>query len=83
MILPYGDEFDKGYDMLSPTSDWSDQGPIGMGYSHGVAHMELSTPIIYGNGTMLSDIGEVTEAESTPGRKLPGPAERRNSRQHG
>jgi hypothetical protein len=35
------------------------------------------TPIIYGNGTMLSDIGEVTEAESTPGRKLPGPAERR------
>lgn len=26
---------------------------------------------------MLSDIGEVTEAESTPGRKLPGPAERR------
>ena len=26
------------------------------------------TPIIYGNGTMLSDIGEVTEAESTPGR---------------
>jgi hypothetical protein len=28
-----------------------------------------TTPIIYGNGTMLSDIGEVTEAESTPGRK--------------
>ncbi|PQE25755.1 2-oxoacid dehydrogenase acyltransferase protein [Rutstroemia sp. NJR-2017a BBW] len=26
---------------------------------------------------MLSDIGEVTEAESTPGKKLPGPAERR------
>jgi hypothetical protein len=25
------------------------------------------TPIIYGNGTMLSDIGEVTEAESTTG----------------
>lgn len=25
------------------------------------------TPIIYGNGTMLSDIGEVTEAESTVG----------------
>lgn len=25
-------------------------------------------PIIYGNGTMLSDIGEVTEVESTPGK---------------
>lgn len=30
-----------------------------------------TTPIIYGNGTMLSDIGEVTEAESTPGRPSP------------
>jgi hypothetical protein len=30
---------------------------------------------------MLSDIGEVTEAESTPGRKLPGPAERRMRKQ--
>ncbi|KAL0936474.1 uncharacterized protein CTRU02_208689 [Colletotrichum truncatum] len=27
-----------------------------------------TTPIIYGNGTMLSDIGEVTEVESTPGK---------------
>ncbi|RFU71891.1 hypothetical protein TARUN_10376 [Trichoderma arundinaceum] len=27
----------------------------------------LSTPIIYGNGTMLSDIGEVTEVESVVG----------------
>lgn len=27
----------------------------------------LSTPIIYGNGTMLSDIGEVTEVESNVG----------------
>jgi hypothetical protein len=30
---------------------------------------------------MLSDIGEVTEAESTLGRKLPGPAERRMLKQ--
>jgi len=30
---------------------------------------------------MLSDIGEVTEAESTPGRKIPGPAERRMLKQ--
>ncbi|KAG7101418.1 hypothetical protein HYQ44_019079 [Verticillium longisporum] len=27
-----------------------------------------TTPIIYGNGTMLSDIGEVTEVESTVGK---------------
>lgn len=30
-----------------------------------------STPIIYGNGTMLSDIGEVTEVESTLGKPSP------------
>lgn len=30
-----------------------------------------TTPIIYGNGTMLSDIGEVTEAESMPARPSP------------
>ncbi|KAK7942933.1 uncharacterized protein PG986_012046 [Apiospora aurea] len=34
-----------------------------------------TTPIIYGNGTMLSDIGEVTENESTVG----GPGARRAS----
>lgn len=30
-----------------------------------------TTPIIYGNGTMLSDIGEVTEVESTVGGHRP------------
>ncbi|KAJ9133998.1 2-oxoacid dehydrogenase acyltransferase protein [Pleurostoma richardsiae] len=30
-----------------------------------------TTPIIYGNGTMLSDIGEVTEVESTVGKPSP------------
>ncbi|PSR79427.1 hypothetical protein BD289DRAFT_94725 [Coniella lustricola] len=30
-----------------------------------------ATPIIYGNGTMLSDIGEVTEVESTAARYTP------------
>lgn len=35
------------------------------------ANASVETPIIYGNGTMLSDIGEVTEAESTPGRPSP------------
>lgn len=37
----------------------------------GVATTAPTTPIIYGNGTMLSDIGEVTEAESTPGKPSP------------
>ncbi|KUI67982.1 hypothetical protein VM1G_02789 [Cytospora mali] len=37
-----------------------------------------TTPIIYGNGTMLSDIGEVTEIESTPGRPSP-PASRQSA----
>ncbi|UPK98792.1 hypothetical protein LCI18_009727 [Fusarium solani-melongenae] len=34
----------------------------------GPMNMTPSTPIIYGNGTMLSDIGEVTEVESVIGR---------------
>lgn len=34
----------------------------------GPMNMPPSTPIIYGNGTMLSDIGEVTEVESVVGR---------------
>ncbi|KAI3401707.1 hypothetical protein diail_9371 [Diaporthe ilicicola] len=37
----------------------------------GFASAAPATPIIYGNGTMLSDIGEVTEVESTPGRPSP------------
>ncbi|KAJ3493311.1 hypothetical protein NLG97_g4813 [Lecanicillium saksenae] len=39
------------------------------------ASYPLNTPIIYGNGTMLSDIGEVTEVESNvggPTRQLSG-----------
>ncbi len=35
----------------------------------GMGPITPTTPIIYGNGTMLSDIGEGTEAESTPGTK--------------
>jgi len=52
-----------------------------LGLPHAMGPLTPTTPIIYGNGTMLSDIGEVTEAESTPGRKLPGPAERRLRKQ--
>lgn len=62
----------------SPGQDWN---PATMQFSIGSPSQQMrltpETPIIYGNGTMLSDIGEVTEAESTVGRKLPGPAERR------
>ncbi|KAK4649189.1 uncharacterized protein QC761_116770 [Podospora bellae-mahoneyi] len=42
------------------------------GLSYGLnAPATPTTPIIYGNGTMLSDIGEVTEVESTPGKPSP------------
>jgi hypothetical protein len=59
---------------LSLGESWDQPGTA---YSTGIPQNIPTTPIIYGNGTMLSDIGEVTEAESTPGKKLPGPAERR------
>ncbi|KAG0650033.1 hypothetical protein D0Z07_3876 [Hyphodiscus hymeniophilus] len=89
MILPYG-KYDS--DPSPPEDDYEleevtwRRGPRDMQFSIGPAHAPLgtitpTTPIIYGNGTMLSDIGEVTEAESTPGRKLPGPAERRMLKQ--
>ncbi|KAL5352459.1 hypothetical protein ACLOAV_002407 [Pseudogymnoascus australis] len=73
MILPYGD-----YDSTpSPprSAAWKGR-PQDMDFAQSLAYGEPSlvavpmtpiTPIIYGNGTMLSDIGEVTEAESTPG----------------
>lgn len=47
------------------------------------AALTPTTPIIYGNGTILSDIGEVTEVESTAGRPSPtrhrGPATHRRN----
>lgn len=42
-------------------------------YQMNLANMAPITPIIYGNGTMLSDIGEVTEAESTVGGPVKAP----------
>jgi hypothetical protein len=83
MILPYG-EYDSTpsppQDPMrpeSPLGGWKGSRPGDMSFSIGPpGHMQMgigpvtpTTPIIYGNGTMLSDIGEVTEAESTPGRK--------------
>ncbi|KAG9238703.1 hypothetical protein BJ875DRAFT_13080 [Amylocarpus encephaloides] len=85
MILPYDGEYDTTPGQSTFTQDeWRD--PLDMDFSLGPSQISPaapSTPIIYGNGTMLSDIGEVTEAESTAagGRKLPGPAERRMLKQ--
>jgi hypothetical protein len=89
MILPYG-EYDSDssppQNAYDPEDDTWGRSSRDMQFSIGPAHAPLgtitpTTPIIYGNGTMLSDIGEVTEAESTPGRRLPGPAERRMLKQ--
>ena len=85
MILPYG-EYDSTpsppQNAYEPEDESWGRSSREMHFSIGPAHAPLgtitpTTPIIYGNGTMLSDIGEVTEAESTVGRKLPSPAERR------
>lgn len=45
----------------------------GIGSAHSTGPQTPLTPIIYGNGTLLSDIGEVTEVESTVGRRTPKP----------
>ena len=85
MILPYDGEYDTTPSPQHNTyePEWRD--PTDMQFSLGPSQMSAvspTTPIIYGNGTMLSDIGEVTEAESAVGgRKLPGPAERRMLKQ--
>ncbi|TAQ88496.1 hypothetical protein B7494_g3196 [Chlorociboria aeruginascens] len=82
MILPYGeyDSTPSPSNSSSPEKTWKE--PADMDFSLGPPHAPIgpvtpTTPIIYGNGTMLSDIGEVTEGESTPGRGFPTPAERR------
>jgi hypothetical protein len=92
MILPYG-EYDSTpsppqhpFRPPSPSDEWrgprqANMQPFSIGPPSHMLPITPTTPIIYGNGTMLSDIGEVTEAESTPGRKLPGPAERRMLKQ--
>ncbi|KAK0703608.1 hypothetical protein B0T26DRAFT_507298 [Lasiosphaeria miniovina] len=47
-------------------------GPQALDHPYGpTGPITPTTPIIYGNGTMLSDIGEVTEVESTPGKPSP------------
>lgn len=63
----------------SPIRLWTDPNIDQMDFQlpqsqYGSQFVPTATPIIYGNGTMLSDIGEVTEVESTV-----GPASRRAS----
>lgn len=67
MILPYSDE-----ETSVSTSSWKSN-RNGFGYdtndnnfSPAASLITPRTPIFYGTGTILSDIGEVTEAEGTP-----------------
>ncbi|KAH8676168.1 hypothetical protein BX600DRAFT_508346 [Xylariales sp. PMI_506] len=66
MILPdYDDSLISLHETESPMGMWIN-GQYNLG-AQTYAPITPTTPIIYGNGTMLSDIGEVTEAESTTG----------------
>ncbi|KAI0861977.1 hypothetical protein F4860DRAFT_523985 [Xylaria cubensis] len=73
MILP---DYDDGTDSLErlqpPLLAWKNAHITDMGFNLSpeaftAGPITPTTPIIYGNGTMLSDIGEVTEVESTCG----------------
>ncbi|KAI8950987.1 hypothetical protein F4801DRAFT_312151 [Xylaria longipes] len=73
MILP---DYDDGADSLDrlqpPLMTWKNANAAEMGFdlspeAFTAGPITPTTPIIYGNGTMLSDIGEVTEVESTCG----------------
>lgn len=72
MILPDYDEPDtyRGQPLAGP-SLWNSGHHIEDGFQFTQDFYAnpnpLTTPIIYGNGTMLSDIGEVTEVESVVG----------------
>ena len=80
MILPdYDEGYDEGYDEPAhpALAMWNhvQRSVNGFHDSDGTPYMAGGalpsvTPIIYGNGTMLSDIGEVTEVESTVGGPL-------------
>lgn len=80
MILPDYEpmHYDNDDDAHSPIMSWDHHGSAnGLGIDQVLESggLPLTTPILYGNGTMLSDIGEVTEGESTVG----GPIGRRVS----
>lgn len=73
MILPDYEVPDSPETHLpSPLEMWNDPNVAQLDFqlppqNYGSRSIPPSTPIIYGNGTMLSDIGEVTEVESTVG----------------
>jgi hypothetical protein len=67
MILPDYDDPASPDRSHSPLNMWKNNQFDLNGQSYNMGHITPTTPIIYGNGTMLSDIGEVTEAESTVG----------------
>lgn len=69
MILPdYYDDLAYSPDRSrSPVAIWQGSNDLNFQLPHPAfpaGPLSPTTPIIYGNGTMLSDIGEVTEAES-------------------
>ncbi|KAI0889396.1 uncharacterized protein GGS22DRAFT_70604 [Annulohypoxylon maeteangense] len=70
MILPdYDDTCSSPDRSHSPLIMWKNAHAAEMGFDLSAQAFTTpvtpTTPIIYGNGTMLSDIGEVTEVEST------------------
>ncbi|KAK5628255.1 hypothetical protein RRF57_003970 [Xylaria bambusicola] len=76
MILPEFPDYDDSTmsldDSQSPLTAWKNAQAGNLGFdlpaeSFIAGPITPATPIIYGNGTMLSDIGEVTEVESTCG----------------
>ncbi|KJK78978.1 hypothetical protein H634G_05793 [Metarhizium anisopliae BRIP 53293] len=73
MILPdYGEPEHLDNRSHSPLVTWNNAHPPHDFHDFSQASyvpgpLPPTTPIIYGNGTMLSDIGEVTEVESTAG----------------
>ncbi|KAI3544369.1 hypothetical protein CABS01_12507 [Colletotrichum abscissum] len=76
MILPDYDRSPSPDRSHSPLTMWKNSHAVDMNMqfqfppsAYIAGPITPTTPIIYGNGTMLSDIGEVTEAESTPGRR--------------
>ncbi|KAF7559157.1 hypothetical protein G7046_g4993 [Stylonectria norvegica] len=77
MILPDYDRSDSPEERLqSPLLMWNEAQSNDMQFHMPPQNAFLAgpvtptTPIIYGNGTMLSDIGEVTEVESIAGRRM-------------
>lgn len=70
MILPdYEDTYSSPDRSQSPLTMWKNTQIASMSFDLTpqafTGPVTPTTPIIYGNGTMLSDIGEVTEVEST------------------